>query len=132
MLYRSNKPEKGISESWDLKPFFFVLQSIMRGRNRDKILTLKILLQPFWLLCSDVASPPPWIRIACCSMQHTGFSSLFFFFFLLLLYLLQQRSYCAKHDHGTSVSLNLPTELKKMKKKKWIPWHDWKIVRRMN
>lgn len=40
--------------------------------------TLKVLLQPFWLLGPDVACPPPWICIARSSLQHIYYFSLRF------------------------------------------------------
>lgn len=42
---------------------------------------MKVLLEPFRLLCSDVACPPPRVRIACSSLQHITVS---FFSFLFL------------------------------------------------
>jgi len=38
----------------------------MHGEKR----TMEALIEPFWLLCPDVAGPPPWICIACCPLQH--------------------------------------------------------------
>lgn len=39
-------------------------------KQKTKVHTLEVFLQPFWLLCPDVACPPPGICVACCSLQH--------------------------------------------------------------